>query len=74
LRIDAGANTAPLRRTLQGRRSCLVAGRNPAFPHELTECRQTSLLKTQKPYAHDRRHAKPGARHAYYQPRQKLRR
>src|SRR5271156_3265076 len=41
LRVDAGANTAPLGRTLQCRRSRLVARRNAAFSHELTECRQT---------------------------------
>src|SRR5450631_3509654 len=41
LRVDAGADTAPLGRPLQGRRSRLVAHRNAAFSHELTKCRQT---------------------------------
>src|ERR1700727_1074971 len=38
LRVNAGADTAPLGRTLQGRRSRLVARRNAAFSHALTEC------------------------------------
>src|SRR5882724_587739 len=41
LRVDAGADAAPLGRTLHGRRSRLVARRNAAFSHELTKCRQT---------------------------------
>src|SRR5271156_5600443 len=45
LGVDAGANAAPLGRPLQCRRGCLVARRSAAFSHELTECRQTLLLK-----------------------------
>src|ERR1700691_2299012 len=39
------ANAAPLGRPLQYERGSLVARRNAAFSHELTECRQTLLLK-----------------------------
>src|ERR1700691_5171633 len=45
LSVDASANAAPLGRPLQRRRGSLVARRNAAFSHELTECRQTLLLK-----------------------------
>src|ERR1700722_351617 len=41
LRIDAGADAAPLRRSLQCRRRRLVPGRGPAFSHELTKCGQS---------------------------------
>jgi hypothetical protein len=40
LRIHAGANTAPLRASLQSRARGLVPWCRPAFPDQLTECRQ----------------------------------
>src|SRR6185437_15814861 len=40
LRIHAGANTAPLRASLQRRAGGLVPRRRPAFPDKLTKCRQ----------------------------------
>jgi hypothetical protein len=45
LGVDASANATPLGRALQCRRGCLIARRSAAFSHELTECRQTLLLK-----------------------------
>jgi len=49
LRVDARADSTPLRRSLQCGRSRLIPRRRTALPYELTECRQTKLL-TSKPF------------------------
>src|ERR1017187_6239227 len=48
LRVNAGANTAPLRRGLQRRRGRLVARRRAPLAYELIKSRQTELLPTKK--------------------------
>jgi hypothetical protein len=44
LRINAGADSAPLRRSLQRRGGRLIPRCGATLPYQLTECRQTKLL------------------------------